>query len=48
MTISVEEVFETIRMVEDQHLDIRTTTIGVNLKDCIRENFGQFCKEVQK
>ncbi|ABR54644.1 protein of unknown function DUF711 [Methanococcus vannielii SB] len=29
-----EEIIETVRMIEYQHLDIRTTTLGVNLKDC--------------
>ncbi|WP_459201271.1 DUF711 family protein [Methanococcus sp. CF] len=29
-----EEIIETIKMIEYQNLDIRTTTLGVNLKDC--------------
>ncbi len=46
MNISVEEIFETIRMVQAQKLDIRTTTLGINLKDCVSSNFGAFKKNV--
>lgn len=35
MRISVEEVFETVRMTLDHHFDIRTVTLGINLKDCM-------------
>ncbi len=46
MTISVEEVFETARMIMYQNLDIRTTTLGINLKDCIDSDFSAFKKKV--
>lgn len=42
MTISVEEVFETASMILHQNLDIRTTTLGINLKDCIHNDFSVF------
>lgn len=29
----LDEVFETLRMIEVEHLDIRTTTLGINLLD---------------
>ncbi len=35
MRISVEEVFETVQMTLDHHFDIRTVTLGINLKDCM-------------
>ena len=31
---SPNEILETIRMVEDQNLDIRTITMGISLRDC--------------
>ncbi|GMV82151.1 MAG: UPF0210 protein Cgl1545/cg1743 [Planctomycetota bacterium] len=34
MSIAFEEIFETIRMIGMQHLDIRTTTLGLSLLDC--------------
>ncbi|MDD4588275.1 MAG: PFL family protein [Heliobacteriaceae bacterium] len=36
--ISREEVFETIQMVTEQNLDIRTITMGINIQDCRGEN----------
>ncbi len=32
------DVLETIDMIEKEHLDIRTTTMGISLLSCIREN----------
>ena len=34
MLINPSEVLETINMVEAEHLDIRTVTLGLSLKDC--------------
>jgi uncharacterized protein len=46
MTLSVEEIFETASMILHQNLDIRTTTLGINLKDCINSDFGLFTDRV--
>ncbi len=46
MTITVEEVFETAQMILYHNLDIRTTTLGVNLKDCIDSDFSAFKRKV--
>lgn len=48
MNISVDEIFETIRMVADQKLDIRTTTLGINLKDCVHSDFSRFTRNVYR
>lgn len=46
MTITVEEVYETASMILYQNLDIRTTTLGINLKDCVDSDFKVFQKNV--
>ena len=46
MRFDVEEVFETASMTLHQNLDIRTTTLGVNLKDCIDSDFAAFEEKV--
>ena len=46
MSISAEEVFETANMILRQNLDIRTTTLGINLKDCIDNDFSTFVDNI--
>ena len=46
MAITVDEVYETTSMILYQNLDIRTTTLGINLKDCIDSDFAKFKKKV--
>jgi len=35
--INRNEIFETMRMIEEQNLDIRTITMGISLRDCAAE-----------
>ncbi len=48
MTISVEEVFETVRMTLDHHFDIRTVTLGINLKDCVDRDLKGLTGRIQQ
>ena len=48
MRFDVEELFETASMTLHQNLDIRTTTLGVNLKDCIDSDFAAFQDKVYR
>ncbi len=34
IAFSPSEILETIRMVENENLDIRTITMGISLRDC--------------
>ena len=46
MAFDLEEIYETASMILRQNLDIRTTTLGVNLKDCIDSDFAAFRQKV--
>jgi uncharacterized protein (UPF0210 family) len=45
---SDREVLETLRMVEMEHLDIRTVTLGINLLDCADSRIDQVAEKVQR
>ncbi len=44
--ISNNEIMETIEMISNQHLDVRTITLGISLFDCISENIDTMCRKV--
>ena len=46
MAITFEEVAETLNMVSQQHLDIRTITMGINLAGCADEDMSRMCTKV--
>ncbi|ENH96002.1 hypothetical protein J416_13094 [Gracilibacillus halophilus YIM-C55.5] len=46
MAIAFTEIQETIRMVEMEHLDIRTVTMGISLRDCADQDFEQVKQNV--
>ena len=46
MAITAEEVAETLDMVTEQHLDIRTITMGINLMGCADSNLDRMCTKV--
>ncbi len=40
------EILETIRMFQEQHLDVRTITMGISLMDCSSSNAEETCKRI--
>jgi len=40
------EILETIRMIEDEHLDIRTITMGISLLDCADSNMKKSLEKI--
>ena len=46
VAITAEEVAETLNMVTEQHLDIRTITMGINLMGCADSDLDRMCTKV--
>lgn len=46
MEYSLEEVMETVNMTLYHNFDIRTVTLGLNLKDCINSDIEVFSSNV--
>jgi uncharacterized protein (UPF0210 family) len=46
MSLSFEEIFETVRMIGLEHLDIRTTTLGISLRDCVADTPEETARRV--
>jgi uncharacterized protein (UPF0210 family) len=44
--INNQEILETIRMIQDQHLDVRTITMGISLLDCADSDIERSCQRV--
>ena len=40
------EIIETIKMFEEEHLDVRTITMGISLKDCSDPDIDKMCDKV--
>ncbi|WML29923.1 PFL family protein [Neobacillus sp. OS1-32] len=46
MKIAMDEILQTIRMVQMENLDIRTVTMGINLHDCANSDFSKMQQRV--
>ena len=46
--INISEVIETNQMVEQEHLDVRTITMGINLMDCADQNIDVCCHKIHE
>jgi hypothetical protein len=44
--IEVNNILETIKMIEEDHLDIRTITMGISLLDCADNNIDKSCEKI--
>ena len=45
---NTHDILETIKMIEEEHLDIRTVTMGISLLDCIDSNIDVVCNKIYK
>ena len=44
--LDINDILETITMIQDECLDIRTVTMGISLLDCADENIDRACTKV--
>ena len=45
---NTKDILETIHMISDEHLDIRTVTMGISLLDCADGDIDRACEKVYK
>ena len=44
--VNSRDILETINMIDNEHLDVRTITMGISLLDCIDSNIQTACTKV--
>ncbi|MDR1816100.1 MAG: PFL family protein [Clostridiales Family XIII bacterium] len=44
--LNTTDILETITMIRDEHLDIRTVTMGVSLLDCLDADAARSCEKI--
>ena len=44
--INTQDVLETIQMIREENLDIRTVTMGISLFDCVSEDTDRLCQRI--
>ena len=44
--LSMQEILETIKMVQEENLDIRTITMGISLRDCGHQQTKEACRRI--
>ncbi len=44
--ISIGEIHDTISMIHQQHLDIRTITMGISIRDCAHPDVDECCRRI--
>jgi len=44
--INMSDILETINMIREENLDIRTVTMGISLFDCVSDDVDRLCEKV--
>ena len=44
--LNIQEILETVQMIQDECLDVRTITMGISLADCADGDIGRSCDKV--
>ena len=43
---NTHDILETIKMIDEENLDIRTVTMGISLLDCMDPDMDRLCEKV--
>ena len=46
--LNTNDILETIRMISDEHLDVRTVTMGISLLDCADPDGKKACEKIYR
>lgn len=46
--MQTKEILETIKMIDEEYLDIRTITMGISLLDCMDTDIDKSCEKIKK
>ena len=46
--INVHDILETIKMIDEEYLDVRTITMGISLLDCCDSDIDKSCEKIYK
>ena len=44
--LDTKDILETITMIREEHLDVRTITMGISLRDCSHSDINVSCTKV--
>ena len=44
--LETRDILETINMIDNENLDVRTITLGINLLDCASENLDEVNEKI--
>ena len=44
--VNLEDIMETVNMIQEENLDIRTITMGISLRDCADSDIEASCRKV--
>ena len=44
--LNTYDILETIKMISEENLDIRTVTMGISLFDCISDDFERLATKI--
>src|SRR5210317_735270 len=45
--LTSREIVSTLEMLQSEHLDLRTVTLGINLMDCVSDDLEKLCRNIR-